>query len=231
MLLIDSDSTCYAAAFNAVGMGEEYARNSLNNMLEDILVACNDQEHRLFLSGKDNFRYKIYSNYKANRIGVEKPEYLQACREHLISAWGAKVSEGIEADDDVGIAHYALDCTSTVVSLDKDLLQFSGINYNPRSKVRTLISPFDGLKFLYTQMLQGDTADNVPGRKGIGKIKAAKLTAYAETEEELFNIVRDCYGNDEEFLMNAQCLYLWRKENDDIQERWKDFGWDYTKSS
>ena len=35
----------------------------------------------------------------------------------------------------------------------------------------------------------------------------------------MFNIVRDIYGNDEEFLMNARVLWILRTPNDDYKER------------
>ena len=104
--------------------------------------------------------------------------------------------------------------TFNVVSIDKDLDQFVGWHYNPKKKIRYLISPNDAIRFFYYQMLVGDTADNVKGVKGIGPKKAERILANCETEEEMFDTVRDLYNNDEEMLMNGKVLWLWQKEND-----------------
>lgn len=205
---------CYAAAFNSELLGEMNARLSLNNMLEDIFIECNDRDFKLFLTGKTNFRYNIYPEYKAHRKEQVKPKYLPVCIEHLIAEWGATVSDGCEADDMVGVEHYATDCASTIVHIDKDLNMFSGWHYNPRRKERYLVSPMDALRCFYTQLLQGDVSDNIKGAKGIGKVKAERLLQYCSTEPEMFDVCRQQYGCDEELKMNAQCLWLWRKMDD-----------------
>ena len=71
----------------------------------------------------------------------------------------------------------------------------------------------------YEQCLKGDTSDNVKGIEGIGKKKAEKLLVNCQSEEEMFRIVRDTYGNDEEFLMNARVLWILRTEDDDWGDR------------
>jgi len=225
LALIDSDSYAYAAAHLAEGTSEQNARQVLNDLLMGTLVDLNTEEYIIFCTGDTNFRKEIYSEYKGNRVGVPKPTYLPACKEHLREHWNAIESVGCEADDLVGIEHYKNDCESIVVSIDKDLLQFQGLNFNPKTKVRRLISPMEGLKFFYTQLLQGDTADNIKGVPGIGKVKAERLLRDATTEEEMFTICRELYSCDEEMEMNAKCLWLWRKENDDVTERWKPYGW------
>ena len=50
-----------------------------------------------------------------------------------------------------------------------------------------------GLKFFYSQLLTGDQVDNYPGIPGLGATKAFELLEPAQTEEELFYIVRDQY--------------------------------------
>ena len=52
------------------------------------------------------------------------------------------------------------------------------------------------------------------GPKNAEKILAGKLT-----EKELFDAVRDAYGNDEEFIMNARVLWIRRKEDEDWKDR------------
>lgn len=216
--LIDADSFCYVAAILAANESEEQARFNLNAMLEDTLIDLNTQDYTLFITDNtNNFRNKVYPEYKANRKDVPKPLHLQMLKDHIRDEWKALVSDGCEADDMVGVHHFQHNAESIIVSIDKDLDQYYGWHWNPKKKERYLISPEQATRFFYYQLLVGDTADNIRGCKGIGKVKAEKLLSQCETEEEMFNMCRDSYGCDEELEMNAKCLYLW-KEMDDI---WK----------
>ena len=226
MILIDSDTACFAAAFTTEDQPEQEARYNINRMMEDLLIDLNTQDYMMFLTGTGNFRYKVYYEYKANRKEQKRPRHLEMLKQHLIDSWGAILSNGCEADDLVAMEHHKRDYESIVVSTDKDLLQLYGRHYNPKKKLFQTVSPLEGLRFFYTQCLEGDTADNVKGVKGIGKVKAARYLADATTEEEMFNIVRGLYDCDEEFAMNARVLWLWRTENEDVTERWVDFGWE-----
>jgi len=89
------------------------------------------------------------------------------------------------------------------------------------------VSPRDALRFFYYQLLVGDSADNIKGAKGIGPKKAERIleTAFedwcaeAGTEAELptfyFEAVQGYFSWHEELMLNARCLYIWQKENDE----------------
>ena len=53
----------------------------------------------------------------------------------------------------------------------------------------------------------------------IGDKKAKVLLEPCTTEQQMFNKVREMYGNDEEFLMNANCLWILRNERETFTER------------
>ena len=214
MLLIDSDTLAYVAAIMAEGLDESSARYNVDEMLENVLIDCNDSDYICYLTGDNNFRYKVYPEYKANRKDMVKPTYLPVARQRLIDEYNAIVSDGCEADDLVGVEHFKRGAEPIIVSIDKDLDQYYGWHWNPRRKERYLVSPDDAIRFFYYQMLVGDTADNVKGVKGIGPKKAENILANCETEEEMFDTVRDLYGNDAEMLMNGKVLWLWKEEND-----------------
>lgn len=211
MLLIDADSACYAAAFTSEGNTEEQARYNLNRMMEDLLLDLNTNEYIMYLTGSNNFRYKIFPEYKANRREQPKPQHLAMLKQHLIDSWGAILSEGCEADDLVAMEHTKRENESLIITIDKDLDQLWGWHYNPRKKERYLVSPNQANRFSYYQLLVGDTADGIKGCKGIGPKKADKHLANCETEEEMFDVCRELYGCDQELQMNAQCLWLWRE--------------------
>lgn len=214
MLLIDSDTLAYVAAIMAEDYDESAVRYNVDKMLEDTLIECNDFNFMCFLTGKTNFRYDVYPEYKANRKDQPKPKYLDVARQRLIDEYKATVSDGCEADDLVSIEQYKRANEATVVHIDKDLNQIVGWHYNPRKKERYLVSPNDAIRFFYEQLLVGDTADNVKGAKGIGPKKAAKILDQCENEQEMFVAVRDVYGCDQELLMNAQVLWIQKAEGD-----------------
>ena len=61
----------------------------------------------------------------------------------------------------------------------------------------------------------GDRSDNIKGIENIGTKKADKILAECETEQHLFDSVRNAYSNDEEFKMNAQVLWIRQKGKED----------------
>lgn len=176
-----------------------------------ILHETTADTYEAFLTGTDNFRYKINPNYKANRKDMVRPQWLEDCREYLVTEWKAKLCNGYEADDACGM--YQTNDT-VIASIDKDLLMISGNHFNFVKGEWREVSDFEGLKHFYKQLLIGDPVDNIFGIDGIGKVKAARIIDPCETEEEMLEQVRSRYDDDERLIMNAKCLWIWRKEND-----------------
>jgi 5'-3' exonuclease len=93
-----------------------------------------------------------------------------------------------------------------------------GWNLNPVTGVYKYITLTEANQFFYTQLLTGDRVDNIPGLKGIGPKKAAKLLDGLTEEKNLYNACRAQYtgvhGFDgDKFLEeNAHLLYIQRKE-------------------
>jgi hypothetical protein len=175
------------------------------------------EDYQGFLTGKGNFRdtLAVTAPYKGQRT-TEKPVHFQALRDHLVNSWGFTVVKGIEADDAVGIAAYAVaEDESIMVHIDKDLNQFRGWHYNYRKQQKYYVSEFEGLVAFYTQILTGDRIDNILGLKGIGPVKAKKILADCTNETELYKAVLKAYDGDEKrVLENGQLLWLQRKENE-----------------
>jgi DNA polymerase-1 len=213
--LIDADIVAYRVACTcAEDDAQDFVFARTEDLVDSILVNTEAEEYRLFLTGKDNFRYTIYPEYKAHRP-KEKPFWLEAIREYLKATFNAEVVDGQEADDAMGINQSD---DTIICSIDKDLLMIPGRHYNFVKDEFIEVTEFDGLKHFYMQCLQGDRADNIKGIPGIGPKKAEKILQGCETEEQLFNAVRDAYGNDDEFLMNGRVLWIRQHDNED----WKD---------
>lgn len=222
----------------AEGDAEQIAIWNANKAIESLLDKLNAPDYVLFVTGENNFRFRVYPEYKANRIKQPRPIHLQAVKDHLIVNWKAVESEGCEADDLCGIEQCSsseLGIDTMISSIDKDLDMIPGWHYSPeisrkgtivREAKQYLVSPDDASRFFYGQLLTGDATDNIKGLPGCGKVGATKMLAGLESEINLFQCVRAAYACDQELEMNARCLWIQRKKDENIVDRWKElFGY------
>lgn len=214
--LIDADSLCYAVGFSSNDAEESIAIARLEETMTELCMELDCEDYKGFLTGRGNFRDAIAVTvpYKGQRVS-EKPVHLQALRCHLVTSWGFTVVQGIEADDAVGIAAYAVSEDETImVHIDKDLNQFRGWHYNYKKKEKYYVTEFEGLHSFYTQILTGDRIDNIVGLKGIGPVKAKKVLEECTNENELYQAVLKAYeGDQQRVLENGQLLWLQRSPN------------------
>ena len=220
LALFDADLLVYRIGFTTEDVDEGIMKARLRESINLILEATQATEFKMYLTADDDptaFRKRIYPEYKAHRI-QPKPKHYRAIREYLQANYDAEVCQGIEADDALGITqmvHWKDSDPSIIVSIDKDLRQIPGHHYNFVKDEEFEQDYHGGLKYFYTQLLTGDSADNIKGVWKCGPVKAANILAGAETEQEMFNRVRETYSNDEEFLLNARVLWIWKQPNDD----------------
>ena len=132
----------------------------------------------MYLSGPDNFRYKIatIAPYKGDR--PPPPVHYQTVRDYLTHRWAAMVVTGIEADDRVSIRcrELAADRTLFVLAtIDKDLDQVPGLHYDYKNHVFYTVDEWDAEWMFWRQCISGDSTDNIPGCYKIGEGKAVKL--------------------------------------------------------
>lgn len=212
--ILDADSFVFRAAI-ASELDELYiAMERVDKMINTALDEVGANESHIVLSGRNNFRYLAYPEYKGNRSGKEDPKWRQALKQHLLDHWQAEVYDGIEGDDACGIAQCTARKDSTIIiHQDKDIDQIPGWHYNFVTKEKYYVTPEEALRFFYYQLIVGDTADNIKGIKGLGKVKAKKLLDSTHPAN-YHEAIRDLYGSDEEMDMNATCVYIWRKQND-----------------
>ena len=214
--LLDADILCYRVGFATNDEHENTAIETMAVFLEDLLMfdLIDCEEHELFLTGKVNYRNDIAvtAPYKGNRKDVKKPVHLPLLREYLQTAWAASVSDGQEADDDIAIRATELGDDCIIVSIDKDFMQVPGWHYNFVKKEKKYVTPEEGLRFFYKQILTGDNADNIKGIHRVGDVKATKMLADAKTEQELYACCVEAMGADR-VLENARLLWLRRQPN------------------
>jgi len=174
-----------------------HALHNAKRRIEGIVEATGADEYIVYLTGSSNYREELVDYYKKNRK-ADKPVHYQAIRDYFVKTHGAVVVEGMEADDMLGIVqtqsamHGIETCIATI---DKDLNTIEGLHYNWTKDLVYNVTKEEADLFLYTQMLTGDTVDNIKGIRGIGPKKAEKILAGASTELELFRRVQNEYIN------------------------------------
>ncbi len=161
--------------------------NMLVKLIEDY---SDDKMIVIFDAARENFRNKIFSEYKANR--GEAPDDLipqfPLIRECVKSFNIPQLEiEGFEADD--LIATYVKlaekdKIETIIVSSDKDLMQLVSKNVtmldpmkNKKIEIKDVEEKFGVQpdKVIFIQALTGDKVDNIPGAPGIGPKTASQL--------------------------------------------------------
>ena len=237
--LIDGDIVAYRCSAACENESLEIALVRTYDMMQNILDETGAESYKCFLSGNNNFRYTINPDYKQNRKDKVDPIYRQACKDFLVSDWNAIVCDGYEADDALAMeqcgniamikanweGEFSPAPDTIICSIDKDLLQVPGKHYNFVKKEFSEVSEVEGLRNFYKQMLIGDSSDNVFGVRGIGKVRAATLIDCLETEQAMVDCTLQKYCDEDEtnffvrYYMNADCLWLMRKENEKYSDR------------
>jgi 5'-3' exonuclease len=228
--LIDGDIVLYRTACSAEKDDLGIAIYRVDELLDNILNKTQVDSYKMWLSSSTNFRNTIYPEYKGNRK-AERPRHLPDLRNYALEKLGAEIStDGLETDDELTIHH---DANSIICSLDKDLLQSPGLHFSweisggtpdkrwVKPDTFTTITEFEGLQRLYTQILKGDVSDNIKGAEGIGEVKSKAIVKDCKTEKEFIESCLEHFASEEEFLMNAQCIYLLRSYEDSYLTRYE----------
>lgn len=211
LYIVDGSAFFYRGfhAYPDLKRSDGFPTNALYIVLRVLLKVLKEEkpDYMVFLlDGKGkNFRHELFSDYKAQRPPM--PDDLIAQVEPLkeaISLLGVPliVSHGEEADDCIAsfAGRFKGERPVIILGADKDLKQCLDDNvymWDPAGrgdKITTLedfcestgLIPAQWADF---QALVGDTADNIPGVPGVGKVTATKIMAKFPSLED----IRDNY--------------------------------------
>ena len=164
--LIDGDSLIY---YEMNKPTLEEALESLDARLEQMFEQVEATEYAGFLTSGRCFRYAAAKTkpYKGNRKYGEKPYIFPAIKEYLRQHWGFTSVPELEADDLVSIYHDPL--KTVICSPDKDVLyQNRGIHYNYGKAEIVTVDDIESIRFLWKQVLMGDSTDGIQGIPKVG---------------------------------------------------------------
>jgi DNA polymerase-1 len=178
--LFDLDSVIYQVAY-----GSNTLEDACSNLMTRVARILNEVEGvkpnaeiAFFQGNTGNFRKKIYIEYKANRTQA-KPDNYDGLVEFCHKFYRPEHGEGVEVDDLIADAvcfYKDISLDPFIVAIDKDYLQIPNIDiyfYNRKEWIGTTES--GAIHDFCLQMLMGDTADNIKGVPGIGKVRANKV--------------------------------------------------------
>jgi hypothetical protein len=222
-VLVDADVVAYRSALSRDSTSEATAITATRDVVDYIkhnTQSVDVGQYTFYLTGKGNFRHDVAktAGYKANRVDKDKPEYMDLVRDYLVSEYGAIVVDGCEADDAIAthVARLNYDCITATI--DKDFLQMHCWHYFFNRKEWYKPTEWEGTVFFYSQILTGDTVDNIIGLYGIGPVKSAKMLEGATTERELYDACVSAYeGSTERVLENGRLLWL-QRDKDELWE-------------
>lgn len=213
VLLIDADSIMYFATYFPEDSLLEFVteedqleeakfrvRNKLQEIQNNVEEWFNIKNTYIFIGGKNNFRYKVFPEYKANRTNVEKSPLLPMIKDYMLEELNAIASHGAEADDYLYDAMVLSEGNCVVSSIDKDVFYNSPEVpfYNYRSYNDVLgefksISKEESRLYIVSQIIIGDSSDGVPGAYGIGEAYCKKNLKLGMTNYQFIKEVLKAY--------------------------------------
>lgn len=247
-LILDGDGPCYRATSSAAKLETAIRRFETEVLTTMFLTGCTDVE--IHLTPKhclkcDRALYPSAKPYQGNRKGKAKPPLLEVLRHHLLTVglphredWRIQGSAYFEADDTMMMSSYRLQEQGLIWSDDKDLCITPYPYWMAKSaRASVLDSPFGfitltctstgslkiighGRKFFWTQMLMGDSADNIQGLKRLNGKLCGPAGAYAALEKMEDEracaefVLRAFQANQQNPLAEAELLWLRRTPED-----------------
>jgi DNA polymerase-1 len=176
----------------------QYADEKLKRIYE--LTGCRVCELH-FSGGRENFRYLIFPNYKANRKGMAIPDGLGDLKVALCQKYTGFIHTKWEADDFVVYRRKYYPDDYLLCAVDKDVLNsIEGKHFNYYesgvfNKDMKFVETSEGTAKVwpYLQCIMGDSSDGIEGVKGLGPKKAALFVNEEMDEEELWEGVLKAY--------------------------------------
>jgi 5'-3' exonuclease len=236
-VFVDADSILFRCVY-----GDNISNNLMmkryRDKLDYIKTSCFANNMYVAIKGFDNFRTKIYPEYKANRPTLEDhiKKRLNFVAQYALEQ-GAVQSNGWEADDQVRAWAWEAqqeDLNWIIAGIDKDLLQIPGTHFNYGGTEAKPLNENDKWHFITqeegdyrfaAQLLTGDRTDNIIGINRCGPKKAEKALSELKTRKEIMSKVIEMYKEEwpdkweEQLILNCHMIYMRRWLDDEFDYR------------
>lgn len=218
--LIDCDVLIYRTCYKSIKDGT-HLFNTFDDILDGVQKATACDEYEIHLSGKGNFRKDVKSGFTREYKGKRKskPDGYHALRDYVIRKYDTITVPLFEADDTIAMAVNRIDPTddiSTIISVDKDLIQCGGLFFNTQKGNLKVYSLKQGCEFFNKQLLMGDAVDNIEGIFGMGEKKTEKLFEGKDLKQQLEAVIEkysEVHKENAEEVLNFNGCMLWLKRD------------------
>lgn len=185
------------------------------------------KDYHLVITTGQNFRHRLYEDYKANRKDIVPHPAMRGLKE-LVREYDATVWEdGIEADDLIGIRVTERD-DAFAVSADKDFATIPCTLFVPASHGKksgewhTFTEDEANVNWL-RQTMTGDTIDNYKGIPKVGPVKANAILGKDTSVEVLWPRVMAAFNkaglSEEHALTMARLARILRAGEYDFKKK------------
>ena len=183
ILLIDADTpaytSCQASEFEVdydrwhmVASDFKQAKHRFFTTIDLWKKHFDCDQVEFFWTGRNNFRKSVDPSYKGQRA-KRKPLGFHRLVQYCLEEHTSHLTEGLEADDLLGMRCHQTDQNVVLISADKDLKQIQCRQWNGSVEINPTLLECD--RFFYQQILTGDPVDGYKGCPGVGLIKAQTL--------------------------------------------------------
>lgn len=173
--------------------------HTVDKFIDNITKSAKADKAVIFLTGEGNYRETVATirPYKGSRSS-DKPIHYAAITEYLLKRYKAQVVDGAEADDALGwgqmdVTYNQQGNTSCICTIDKDLNMIPGYHYDWNKDKFYQVGLDQANLFFYTQLLTGDSVDNIEGCPSIGSKKAKQILEGATSPLNMYRRVQQTY--------------------------------------
>lgn len=246
--LIDADVLRYEIGFAAEAgwKGEgppswDYVQELFDSRVQNICgVVGATAPPIMFLTGSQNFREQLATRQPYKERPSAKPWHFKNLTAYIKGCHDYRLTEGLEADDLMGIEQTQRPGETIICTRDKDLRAVPGWHYGWELGNQPQFGPYltdeigyiklsadsksikgTGLLFFYSQCLTGDRTDSILGVEGLGPVKAFGILDGCLSTIEAFNRVREAYRDvyrddgDRLLLESGRLLWMTRELHED----------------
>ncbi len=177
--LIDGDIIAYLAAAVCDDGDQDEVIQAIRNFVTEWAQSVGATKTYVFVSEGENFRHKVYPDYKQNRVGKPVPRFARGAKDWMLENYEQILSNpDLEADDRLCLyatEDHGLDEVRVIVTTDKDMKQCPGYVYNPDYSVfPDRYTPEECMQMLFFQWACGDSVDGYKGIPNFGVEKYRK---------------------------------------------------------
>lgn len=240
VLLLDADIFCFQIASSVeqeIDWGDDLwtlhsdqqeAQARMEDVVTSLTKKLDADEVILCFTDGENFRKKVYPQYKAKRKDVRKPLAYRSLVDHCKATYETFTRPTLEADDVMGILatwpKFRPGAKKVIVSEDKDLKTIGGAwLYNPAKHDEPVLNdPRESYLYFLEQTLTGDVTDGYPGCPGIGPAKAQKALEKADEGAEWAAVVAlylKAGLSEEVALQQARCARILHHTDYDFKKK------------